>query len=156
MEADLVASPELPTRLRGIWYSWSDFQAAQRIKKVPWAKRSDKVQRAVDAFLLNHQSFNATEKYWMYRDGMSYEKRSTEITGIPLALQDVLKRVWTSRRSQGTSVTEILKYPTIYISIFWKMLKWEKLISCHWLTCFCVKTDKWERYCHTIPGEKEI
>lgn len=92
-----ATSQELLTRLQRTRYSWSDFQEAHERKEAHGAKQPDKVQWAIDAFLLNHQSFNATGENWIYRDRTSYEKRLTETTGIPLVfrrLQEQAFRVY--------------------------------------------------------------
>lgn len=103
---DPATSQELLTRLQGTRYSWSDFQAAYGRKEAHGAKQLDKVQWAIDAFLLNHQSFNATGESWIYRGGTSYEKRLTETTGIPLVFRRLQEQAFRVHNDNALAVMD--------------------------------------------------
>lgn len=75
---------ELLTRLQQTSYSWSEFMAAQSRSQAYGARQKDKLQWAVDTFILNRQSFNAAGENWVYRDGTAYYKSLNNLVGLPL------------------------------------------------------------------------
>lgn len=84
---DPATRGELLKRLQQTRYSWSMFTAAERRSKAHGVKQEDKLQWAVDTFILNRQSFNATGESWIYRDGTAYYRNLENITGLPLSFK---------------------------------------------------------------------
>lgn len=78
---------ELLKRLQQTRYSWSSFEQAKARKEAHGAKQQDKMQWAVDTFVINNQSFNAMGDSWICRDAEQYKRRLTELTGLPLAFK---------------------------------------------------------------------
>lgn len=87
----VATNPETRTnllqRIQEIEYSKSLFEEAKQRKELHGAKRADKIDWAVDTFILNSQSYNASGEYWVYRDAEKYKKNLTDIFGLPLAFK---------------------------------------------------------------------
>ncbi len=74
-------------QLQATHYSWSEFQAAKQRQWEYGAKQADKLQWAVDTFVLNRQSFNGTGDSWVYKDREQYSNLLTNPLRLPLAFK---------------------------------------------------------------------
>lgn len=87
----VATNPETRTsllkRIQEVEYSNSHFEEAKQRKQKYGTKRADKLEWAVDTFVLNSQSYNASSEYWVYKDSEEYRKNLTGIFGLPLAFK---------------------------------------------------------------------
>ena len=77
---------ELFKQLQATHYSWSEFQAAKQRQKYG-SRQADKLQWAVDTFVLNRQSFNGAGSNWVYKDREQYSNLLTDLLRLPLAFK---------------------------------------------------------------------
>lgn len=78
---------ELLNKLQATQYSWSEFQAAKQRQWEHGSKQADKIQWAVDTFVLNRQSFNGAGSDWVYKDREQYSNLLTNPLRLPLAFK---------------------------------------------------------------------
>lgn len=70
-------------------YSQTLFDEAKQRKEKYGAKRSDKVDWAVDTFILNSQSYNADSRNWVHRSYDKYKEILTDGLKLPLAFKSL-------------------------------------------------------------------
>ena len=99
-------SGELLRRLQQTRYSWSAFMEAKRRREEYGAKQADRIQWAVDTFILNRQSFNAKSECWAYQDAGQYRKSLIDLTGLPLAFKAMEGQTF---RVQNINALECMK-----------------------------------------------
>lgn len=78
---------ELLNKLQATQYSWSEFLAAKQRQWKHGSKQADKLQWAVDTFVLNRQSFNGAGSNWVYKDREQYSNLLTNPLRLPLAFK---------------------------------------------------------------------
>lgn len=111
-------SGELFAMLKQTHYSWSDFQRARARCEEHGAKREDKLQWALDTFVLNRQSFNATGGSWTYRDVGQYINSLNKITELPLAMEKLKRENFRIHNANALEVMEqekLLDNPKAFI-----------------------------------------
>lgn len=109
---------ELLKRLKGTQYSWGEFTEAKRRREAHGAKQTDKVQWAVDTFILNRQSFNARGDCWVYQDYGAYENSLTSPLGLSLAFKNMegqAYRVYNTNAIACMKQEQLLENPRAFI-----------------------------------------
>lgn len=74
-------------KLQATHYNWSEFRAAKQRQWEHGSKQADKLQWAVDTFVLNRQSFNGAGSNWVYKDREQYSNLLTNPLRLPLAVK---------------------------------------------------------------------
>lgn len=88
---------ELLKQIQKTSCSWGAFEAAKQRQTAYGSKREDRLQWAVDTFILNRQSFNADGRAWVYKDREAYEnllKHSLKLSLAFRALDSQVFRVY--------------------------------------------------------------
>ena len=78
---------ELLKRLQATTYSRSAFLTAKQRQREHGANQADKLQWAVDTFILNRQSFNSCGESWVYDDRDAYQNMLKNPLKLPLAFK---------------------------------------------------------------------
>lgn len=115
---DAGTSGVLLKRLQETRYSRSEFEEAKARSKAHGAKREDKIQWAVDTFILNRQSFNASSDCWVYKDGEQYKEYLSKLTGLPIsfkALEGQAFRVYNTNAIECMERERLLENPEAFI-----------------------------------------